>query len=944
MIKRAIIAILNHILQLVFVGSAVLALTLVWLQTPPGSQWLLARLVSYANSVQSGVVINAKGLGVGWPFRLALDELTLADAEGAWLELHGLRALWNPLALADNLLDVSSLKLARAQVHRYPAGNTETASTDEPAHLPLLELASAQIGELRLPGIPYAITSRLRASGPLDKPMLTFSALEMPEIALAAHGELDTAGRPLPAGQLAFTLTQLEKLSPALAGDLTGAVVLQDSRVTLTASSETLRANGQKLAPLTLQAPVTIDDGKVNGTAALSAQYEGEALTADTRFAVADGVVTIDDLTVRSSFAAAQASLTYQTADGALQGKAALDVPDLAAPGRLLGQELAGSLKAAATARSTAGGYAVNWQGSTALTLPLVTTATATGAVRLENGLTTLQVSALSATYGDAVIDASGSLHGQEVDAKASWRGFMAPGWERLGPSSGTLRLTGTLANPQLDGTLELAPQEPQPGLLKAVLAYANGAATLEATYSQKNQRLLSAQAKATHTLNLLLPDVPGWLNAPLEGSATGRIELDWLAAQDMVEMPLRQGTLSLDLRLAGRVQQPLLSGTAGLAGGLYQSPATGTELHDITARARFSGAALQLEELAATDGRTGRLRGSGSLTPTAISLALEADDFLALRLPEATARASARVQLTGAALDALTLAGRIDVQEALLRIPERLPVSLIRLPVTQLGQAPRQPLETAPESTPFTLALDLAVEARNQIRLEGRGLQSELAGQFAIRGTTAAPDMTGYLELVRGSFDFLGKRLRLTSGRVSFDGGKLGNPTLNLLATQQSTGLTTTVKVGGTAQQPEISYSSTPELPQDEIIARLLFGRSAKELSPLQAVQLASAIASVASGDTGFDLTGRLRRGLGLDELDVVSDDSASADSNLPGGALEMGKYLSDDVYISTRQGLTPESRSVGVELRLSPTLSLQSETNAESAGNVNLRYQRDY
>ncbi len=36
----------------------------------------------------------------------------------------------------------------------------------------------------------------------------------------------------------------------------------------------------------------------------------------------------------------------------------------------------------------------------------------------------------------------------------------------------------------------------------------------------------------------------------------------------------------------------------------------------------------------------------------------------------------------------------------------------------------------------------------------------------------------------------------------------------------------------------PEITFGSTHALPQDEVLARLLFGSSITQLSPLQAVQ----------------------------------------------------------------------------------------------------------
>jgi len=97
-------------------------------------------------------------------------------------------------------------------------------------------------------------------------------------------------------------------------------------------------------------------------------------------------------------------------------------------------------------------------------------------------------------------------------------------------------------------------------------------------------------------------------------------------------------------------------------------------------------------------------------------------------------------------------------------------------------------------------------------------------------------------------------------------------------------------VIVEGPADEPEVTFESTPAGPQDEVLAQLLFGRNISEISAFQALQLASAVATLA-GRGGNGIIGNLRDGFGLDDLDVTTTDSGAT-------ALRLGKYISDNIY----------------------------------------------
>ena len=163
-------------------------------------------------------------------------------------------------------------------------------------------------------------------------------------------------------------------------------------------------------------------------------------------------------------------------------------------------------------------------------------------------------------------------------------------------------------------------------------------------------------------------------------------------------------------------------------------------------------------------------------------------------------------------------------------------------------------------------------LHAPRQILLQGRGLDAELGGDMHIGGTTASPLVSGGFEMIRGTFALASTQLTFTKGEVSFNGAGLKrkiDPTLDFTA--QANDGTSTLHITGLADSPQFELSSTPSLPQDEILARLLFGESASQLTALQVAQIGAALASLSGvGGSGPNPLARVQKALGLDRLSV--------------------------------------------------------------------------
>jgi autotransporter translocation and assembly factor TamB len=126
--------------------------------------------------------------------------------------------------------------------------------------------------------------------------------------------------------------------------------------------------------------------------------------------------------------------------------------------------------------------------------------------------------------------------------------------------------------------------------------------------------------------------------------------------------------------------------------------------------------------------------------------------------------------------------------------------------------------------------------------------------------------------------------------------------------------------------------------MPSDEILARLLFGRSVSEVGPLQAAQLAHAV-SVLAGGGGPDFLGHSRQLLGADQLEVRFEEG-----NIDEATISAGKYLTDRIYLEVEKGMHFESGKTSVEVEVTPRITIESEVGEDSEGGIGIQWKRDY
>jgi translocation and assembly module TamB len=398
-------------------------------------------------------------------------------------------------------------------------------------------------------------------------------------------------------------------------------------------------------------------------------------------------------------------------------------------------------------------------------------------------------------------------------------------------------------------------------------------------------------------------------------------------------------GSIMVDAGVRGTVQQPQASGSIALANGSFQDAILGVRLDAIRARLVAQGDRINIESASATALNGGAITASGSLRldpaggfPGEIRIRGENAELVQSAL--ATAVLGLDIDVSGPLAKSPRIGGAVDIRILDIAIPERLAAQLQPLPDTRhIDPPPAAAARLAiaaknkrdRDSPALDAALDLAIRVPGRIRVRGRGLDAQLGGNVRLTGTIANPRPVGSFNLVSGRLRVLTADLEITRANLAFAGDL--SPQLDFVATTQAGGASVSIAISGDPADPQFTFTSSPDLPQDEILSRLLFGAPSGQLSPTQALSLAQAMAIYSGGNSAFE---GLRRSLGL---------GAAANSNNP-----LNNFLGDRVSLGVHTGATPAQTGVGMSVRIFKQLKAKGTIDATGGASVGVGAEHEW
>ena len=407
------------------------------------------------------------------------------------------------------------------------------------------------------------------------------------------------------------------------------------------------------------------------------------------------------------------------------------------------------------------------------------------------------------------------------------------------------------------------------------------------------------------------------------------------------VELFDLSGPVAIGADVRGRLSAPVIAGTIQASGARIESATTGTVLTNVQASGRFGGSRLAIDRFEADAGKGGRVTGTGAFDFAAangigLDLRLRAEQAVMIARDDIAATVTGPLRFASDGTGG-TISGEVVLDRARYRLGRATAATAApRINVREIN-APGGDDDDAPVRRPWTLALH--ARAPGQVMVSGLGLASEWAADLRITGVPTDPAITGRANLIRGDYEFAGREFELDRGIIRFAGEVPANPALDIEANADSSGLNASIRVTGTGLKPEIGFSSSPALPQDELLSRLLFGTSITNLSAPEALQLAAAVAALQGGGGGLNPINAVRRAAGLDRLRILPADPQTGQ----GTSVAAGKYVTRRVYaeiVSDGQGYS----ATRLEFQLTRWLSVLSSISTLGRQSANVRVSRDY
>jgi translocation and assembly module TamB len=547
-------------------------------------------------------------------------------------------------------------------------------------------------------------------------------------------------------------------------------------------------------------------------------------------------------------------------------------------------------------------------------------------------------------------VQIEGAAGADEIDAKIalqrlplSMASVAVPELGLEGVLGGTVNLRGKPSDPQLTAKLT-----------------ASGLSTRDSRSSQLPSANITADVTTVDRKAQIkvIGTAKGGLELALTGSAglndKGAIAL---AGRGVVPLGLANvfladratrvtGSAKLAVDIAGQIDAPRVDGTITVEQATIRDAELGLELKDIAANIGFTQEQAVVRRLTANSAKGGSISAEGAIRlrgqeGPALEATAKLASFKFGNQDPVAGTVNGDVTVSGP-LSAPAARGHVLIERMDITVPNGMPKSVSALDIRHINAparfqstAPRQakPQSASPAATPISLAID--VTAHDRIFVRGRGVDAQLGGAVRVRGTAQQPFTDGQFTMSRGRLAILGRQLDFSRGVIAFAGNP--EPLLDLEAQADADGTRVIVKVTGPASSPELKFTSSPELPEDEVVALLLFNKKLAKLSAAQLIQLAGEIDKIGGLSSGPGTLDKMKSALGVDVLDVTTDEKGNAQATA-------GSYINDKTYIGVKQGMTLGKSRIVVDHDLMKNLKARGEVGTDGDSKLGLGFEFDY
>ena len=248
---------------------------------------------------------------------------------------------------------------------------------------------------------------------------------------------------------------------------------------------------------------------------------------------------------------------------------------------------------------------------------------------------------------------------------------------------------------------------------------------------------------------------------------------------------------------------------------------------------------------------------------------------------------------------------------------------------------------ERARVSEAAPIALNIEVSIPGTLEIETTLAHLSLRGDLRIVGDTVHYGVLGRLEALPGcELELSCFQYELDRASVTFTSPETIAPSLDVLARTTVQTYVFTVALVGPLNHLTPTFTSSPALPEMDIVSLLFVGRTAEQATQSQTGAVASSFLTTAL--TGA-VTKRARTLLDVDELQI--DPFASTQSGSPTARLTVAKQLSRTWNVTISTNLTSNREEiVASRWRLGQGIYLQANREADGSYSMEVKWQRRY
>jgi len=883
---------IGRIISRLLLGLVLLVVLVFCILQTPFAKRLVAEKVSSFLSATDRLGVEVDGITGFLPFEIGVERVEIADADGPWLEISRTHLQWSLLRfLRKNELLLDNLSIGKVIVSRRPTlGDAGGEGDRNTPVIPPVSLRRLKISEIDVDASVVGLAGSASVLGDLEiSDSLEVTAALQVKHQIADFGECEAHVNAVYDGHAVDLIveTSLPEFPFIGRSDLLLAGNIEDGTYRFEAD---LDSDAFQLARVTIRG-------------------SSETIEATGAFDLTDEIPLTLDAGMRMDPAALDQGVEFTRAEGAYGN----------VPYRL------------------------------------------TAPVQLTLAEDTVQVAPLHAEVMGFGLFLSGEVSRTELDIAANTRSISFDEIPGLESFDGWAEICGTLSGPLDSPELYLVSdaagiRADESGLdaLPEVIAggvarIRGGELTVEAEALCEGLVTVAADGRWPAEFGVIPFKFSIPFRDPASGSLRANVTLDGINHLPLFADQQFHGRFVANLAYDGASDSIEVTGPFGFEEARYEHLGFGMRLTDITAAFDVDGSTLLLTDASASAGKDGSVSAAGSmsLSPNgdhSVKLDLELLNAPLLQLDELRTRFTGHVQLERNRTEGLRMDGDLKVTEGMLLLDQLGVAPTPALEVVEVGgdvaPAAKDPDGEEVRSS-LPIAGDIEVQVPGPFVVRSGMIDSSWFGQLSLTRRELGWRVTGELHVRRGTLTFLGRPFRLNRGSLFLHGGVPVRPTLDVVAEHSRADLTAEIRMHGLLSNPRFELRSVPEFPQDEIISRILFGKSTSTITALQAAQLGMAVASMDGSRSGSSFTDRISDSLGVDTVEFREAGTEGA-----GGAAQLvaGKYFSEDLYVEFNQSLNTRGGSVRVQFEITPNFSVETETGSRMRPGIGLNWKMDY